>query len=286
MKETLSATKLATMCNASTGDVQKALVYLGYMENRRGLHFFTQLGRRVGGEYRKNHPGASESDGFMAWPVDLVPVLSRVISGIGFAEADPVTSLFADEPNRAVPLPLMKWATEEWVSTFFVRSGLGPSAMLEMDPNRPISELGSRMLHLAAMSPARPSTAVTTHVMRYLLVERGADPNVRDNCGRTPLTLFVTQAGRLWSSNDDYGYDVLSLLFDYGADANVLFTPDFIHIAECENWSLAHHLTDDYHGRGWPMPRRMRELLESRIDWTLRDSAGRTTQRRQLQLAI
>jgi hypothetical protein len=109
---------------------------------------------------------------------------------------------------------------------------------------------------------------------------------VPDNYGRTPLTFFVTQAGRLWSRDDDYGYSVLSLLFDYGANANVLFTPNFVHIAECEKWTLAHHLTDEYHGRGWPMPVRMRELLESRLDWTLRDSAGRTAERRQLLLAI
>lgn len=192
--------------------------------------------------------------------------------------------------TSVIQLSLMRWTTEEWVGRFFEACGLNASSILHMDPNQPISELGSRMLHLAAMSPYRPSTDITTDVMRYLLAERGADPNVPDNYGRTPLTFFITSAGRLWSSageaDEDYGFRVLSLLFDHGADANVLFTPAFVHLAGCEKWTLAHHLVDDNHGGCWPMPPRMRELLESRLDWTLRDSSGRTAQRRQALLAI
>ena len=144
--------------------------------------------------------------------------------------------------NNVIPISLMAWANEEWVSSFFVDSGLRSEAILNMDVNQPICALGSTMLHLAAMTPDRPSKTITTDVMRYLLSERGADPNIPDNYGRTPLTLFITSAGHLWSRDDDYGYEVLLLLLEYGANANVLFTPDFVHIAGCAKWTLAHHL--------------------------------------------
>jgi len=184
--------------------------------------------------------------------------------------------------DGAIPLSLMRWTTESWVSRF-----ISPNAIFEIDPNQAVSELGSRMLHLAAMSPHRPSKSVTTEVMQYLLAERRADPNVPDIYGRTPLTFFITQAGNQWSMDEDYGCQVLSLLFDFGANANVLFTPDFVSIAGCEKWTLSHHLTCDRTAPSlWPMPVRMRDLLESRLDWTVPDSAGRTAERRQFQLAL
>lgn len=69
--EKLSATQLARRRNTSTAAIQKQLVHLGYIEVRSGLHYFTELGRSVGGDYRKNHPGASDADGHMVWPIDL-----------------------------------------------------------------------------------------------------------------------------------------------------------------------------------------------------------------------
>lgn len=41
-----------------------------------------------------------------------------------------------EERKRVIPLSLMKWTTEEWVSTFFVMPGLGMSSILEIDPNQ------------------------------------------------------------------------------------------------------------------------------------------------------
>ncbi len=67
----LSATKLAAKYNSSPTVIQERLERLGYIEMRSGLHYFTALGLRVGGEYRKNHPEASDSDGHMVWPVDI-----------------------------------------------------------------------------------------------------------------------------------------------------------------------------------------------------------------------
>jgi hypothetical protein len=189
--------------------------------------------------------------------------------------------------SQVIPLSLMQWATDEWVSRFFEDSALRPASMLDIDPNRPLSKLGSRMLHLAAMSPDKPTKEVTAEVTRFLLVERRADPNVPDNYGRTPLTLFVTQGGRFWTEDDDYGCGVVSLLFEHGADANVFFAPNFVDLAGCEKWTLAHHLNDEHHGgSGWPMPLRMRQLLESHLDRSLCDSVGRAAEFRQLPLAI
>lgn len=53
----------------TTSAIQQKLARLGYIEVRNGLHFFTDLGRAVGGDIRKNHPDALE--GHMVWPVDL-----------------------------------------------------------------------------------------------------------------------------------------------------------------------------------------------------------------------
>lgn len=67
----VSATKLAQMHRTSVAEIQQRLIDLGYIEDKSGLHFFTERGRDVGGEYRKNHPEASNADGFMVWPADL-----------------------------------------------------------------------------------------------------------------------------------------------------------------------------------------------------------------------
>ncbi|WP_175772864.1 hypothetical protein [Paraburkholderia phenazinium] len=77
--EKLSATQLARKYNVSTASIQKKLVELGYIEVRSGLHFFTELGRSVGGEFRKNHADASDSDGHMVWPFD-VPLVDAIQS--------------------------------------------------------------------------------------------------------------------------------------------------------------------------------------------------------------
>ncbi|HEP6431462.1 TPA: hypothetical protein VDB83_005794 [Burkholderia cenocepacia] len=187
--------------------------------------------------------------------------------------------------NPVVPLALMQWADEEWVSRFWNEAGLSRKAVLDADPNARVSPLGSRMLHLAAMCPDRPSKAVTKTVMEFLLNERGADPNVADDYGRTPLTLFITSATTAWRWDDEYGCEIMSLLFEHDADANVQFVPDFLHIANCNRWTLAHHLSDTYHG-ATKLPPGMQELLEARIDRSIRDSAGRTAELIQLELPV
>lgn len=67
--EKLSATKLARRNNTSAAEIQGRFIHLGYIEVRGGRHHFTELGRSVGGEFRKNHP---TDDGYMVWPIDLL----------------------------------------------------------------------------------------------------------------------------------------------------------------------------------------------------------------------
>lgn len=80
--EKLSATKLACRYNTSAALVQQRLIRLGYIEVRSGFHYFTDLGRSVGGEWRTNHPGASSVAGHMVWPANLS--LAPLGNGRGF----------------------------------------------------------------------------------------------------------------------------------------------------------------------------------------------------------
>ncbi|MEX3242873.1 hypothetical protein [Serratia quinivorans] len=67
----LSATKLARMRNETVVEVQQQLIERGYIEaTKSGLFFFTESGRKAGGEIRKNHPDASE--GHMVWPENIL----------------------------------------------------------------------------------------------------------------------------------------------------------------------------------------------------------------------
>lgn len=67
----LSATKLARMRNESVIEVQQQLIERGYIEATKSeLFYFTESGRKAGGEIRKNHPDASE--GHMVWPESIL----------------------------------------------------------------------------------------------------------------------------------------------------------------------------------------------------------------------
>lgn len=186
----------------------------------------------------------------------------------------------------AVPLVLMRWANADWVSDFPEDSDDSlPSLLLHGDPNQRISELGSRMLHLAAMSPHRPSAEVTKAVIEFLLTKRQADPNAADDYGRTPLSVFITSGCMSWRDEPEYGCAILELFFAHGADANVLFTPDFVGGAGCSKWTIAHHVIDKYHGRN-ALPLAMRQILNAHTDFSICDSAGRKPERLQLTLDI
>lgn len=187
--------------------------------------------------------------------------------------------------SNIIPLQLMQWATEGWVSRFFVDSGIQPTSMLTTNPDQRLSELGSRMLHLATMSPHRPSTAVTKAVIEFLLVERKANVNIADDYGRTPLTHFIMSGGHCWRDDEQFGCEVLQLLLAHGADANALFTPDFVGLAGCEKWTLAHALNNEGFRRS-DLPLSMRQILEPHFHRSACDSAGRNAERQQLVLEV
>lgn len=203
----------------------------------------------------------------------------RQFGSISVERIGVIDSMMADKDQsaagaRIIPFAVMQWATEAWVSEFLADAGMSLTAVLAAEPGQRLSPIGSRLLHLAAMSPQRPSTAATRSVMEFLLIERAADPNIADDYGRTPLTMFVTQGTDAWRRDPDFGEAILSLLFAHGADANVYFTPDFVHLAGCEKWTLAHHLNAG-HNRMPDLPPGMKALLDQHLDRKLVDSAGR-----------
>lgn len=180
--------------------------------------------------------------------------------------------------NNVLPLAIAQWANEGWVKDCLRQGGLKPSDVLNLNPNHPITSIGSTLLHLTAICPHRPSKEVSRAAMRFLLEERGADPNIADKYGRTPLVDFMLSPG-IWSADPDYGKGGLQLLLSHGADANVLFMPHFVGIAGCERWRLIHHFT--YAAELWgahAVPPEMMKLLSQHWDAALPDSRGRRRQ--------
>ncbi len=118
--------------------------------------------------------------------------------------------------------------------------------------------------------------------MRFFLEERGANPNIADEYGRTPLVSFMLSP-RSWHADPGYGVEGLQLLLRHGATANVLFTPEFVGIAGCERWRLIHHCT--YASALWgahKVPPEMMETLSQYWDTALPDGGGRRLQDYQL----
>lgn len=180
--------------------------------------------------------------------------------------------------NSVFPLQVMQWAKDEWVSRFLADAGIQMTSILTADPDIRLSDLGSRMLHLATMSPHRPSTAVTMAVIEFLIVERKASVNLADEYGRTPLSHFILSGDMSWRENEAFGCDVLNLLLSHGADANALFTPDLPDIVGCDKWTLAHALNDVCARQG-ELPLSMSKILEPYFDRSICDSSGRNSQR-------
>ncbi|MBF8643128.1 hypothetical protein [Pseudomonas luteola] len=65
----LSATQLSRLRVDTPAEIQQKLIDCGYIKVQSGFYLFTDLGRKAGGEIRKNHPDAQE--GHMVWPADI-----------------------------------------------------------------------------------------------------------------------------------------------------------------------------------------------------------------------
>lgn len=117
-------------------------------------------------------------------------------------------------------------AGTRWVHEHLEIWGIHPRDLLVGNPSRGITPVGSTFLHLLVVSPFpyRRGESETLKVMRYLLSERNADPNVKDKNGRTPIVDFIYSAPS-WAEDPDFGIDVLKLFLEFGADVNVTFPP-------------------------------------------------------------
>jgi len=179
------------------------------------------------------------------------------------------------ETSTVLPFAVAQWANEEWVSARFADAGLSAADILTFDPSKPISGTGCSMLGWVALCPHRPSLDATREVMRYFLEDRGCDPNVPDHYGRTPLVHFL-RGYSWWMDKLEYGLEGIKLLLVHGADANVLFTPNYVSEVHCNQWRLVHHciyshILDLSHEIAAPVL----ELLEPHWDKTLKDSENR-----------
>jgi hypothetical protein len=64
-----SATQLSRMRAHTPAEIKLKLIERGYIVTESGCYIFTDLGRKAGGEIRKNHPEARE--GHMIWPANI-----------------------------------------------------------------------------------------------------------------------------------------------------------------------------------------------------------------------
>lgn len=185
--------------------------------------------------------------------------------------------------TKAWPIPaaVVTWG-QHWRIADRLPSGIAVPAIVHIDVNMAVTDLGSTLLHLALTNAPFPDAEICMEVLRYLIVDCGADVNRADNYGRTPLTMLVAQATALWSDNPyykglsggpAYGVELLTLMFARGADADVLFTPAVPQQAGCTKWRLVHECAYGQ-GRAY-LPLAMRDLLAAWWNATLPDSEGR-----------
>jgi len=109
-----------------------------------------------------------------------------------------------------------------------------------------------------------------------VLQKPDVDINAQDKYGRTPLVNFMYCA-RIWQANVDYSISGLKLLLENGANPDLLFTPQFVHLAKCQQWALIHHCHHAHTLFGvYGIPTEMTSLLNQYWNFDMKDSAGRT----------
>jgi hypothetical protein len=185
-----------------------------------------------------------------------------------------------------IPIVLVKWSQDDWVSHCISESHLSLSEILRADINLSLTSTGSSLLHLATLCAAKPSARIASQAIHSLL-KLGANPNKKDHYDRTPLTNLVTQSSSVLHNHEDIGVTVLHALLNHHGDANALFTPDFLCHAGCEKWTLAHDLQHAHHGLArWKLPNSILTILNTAFDFETLDSSLRSPKLKQLPLAV
>lgn len=67
----LSATQLARLHKTTAKSIQNYLIGAGYIENNSGLYFLSDLGRSIGGVWKKSHSMATSQEGYFVWPITI-----------------------------------------------------------------------------------------------------------------------------------------------------------------------------------------------------------------------
>lgn len=181
--------------------------------------------------------------------------------------------------DLTIPLAVRVWSSDDWVQRCISESGKTFKELVQTDINQSVTSLGSSLLNIACICMARPSFDVSSEVVLWLL-SQGANPNVPDQYGRTALTNLVTSSCSSLRTNPVIGLKLLGALFEHGADPDVLFTPDYVSLAGCKKWTLAHHMNNVHHGNlDKRLPKMLVKILYEKMSFSVADSEGRLTQK-------
>ena len=168
-----------------------------------------------------------------------------------------------------------KWTEEDFIREILLDAGCSYLNWNLLDPNKPLTDLGSTILHLLTLNPYNYNLSISNDLIAYVLTHKNINVNVQDKYGRTALTNFIYCLG-VWQSHLEYGISGLKLLLEKGSDPNILFTPQFVHLARCEKWPLIHHCYNAHNLFSvYPLPEEMINILEQYWDKDILDSEGR-----------
>lgn len=168
-----------------------------------------------------------------------------------------------------------KWTEEDFIREILLDAGCSYLNWNLLDPNKPLTDLGSTILHLLTLNPYNYDLSISNDLIAYVLTHKNINVNVQDKYGRTALTNFI-YCPSVWQSHLEYGISGLKLLLEKGSDPNILFTPQFVHLARCEKWPLIHHCYNAHNLFSvYPLPEEMINILEQYWDKDILDSEGR-----------
>lgn len=188
--------------------------------------------------------------------------------------------------SNIFPFYVAKWINDDWVARCIAESGKTFADIVTEDINQPITRLGNTLLNIACLCLDRPSRSVTKDTVLWLL-SCGASPNVADEYGRTALINMVTQSPSALRQDQSSAICLIRAMFEHKADPDVLFTPDYVSMAGCAKWTLAHHMDNVHHNNlNQRLPEPVVTLLHNHMSFNVADSEGRLPVRPSLQTAL